>query len=269
MKNKILIRLTSLLVALSLFVACEDTAMEKAQDAYDASMVVPAVLSTAGPSLVLQTFSYDYSVGYYRAGSTWNWSAVDATVESVTSDTRGAKIRFNTLPASGKAQIKVTETTVGGTTSPEKIIEVQVNPFCPLPISGFVGSYTGTDGQADETYPAAVTATLEGDKIVLDGLNDGFMAGFWAEEIVVGGTCLVTINPDGTVVVPEQYFCDTDYSAGYKIKGSGTWDNCGAKPTLKINYDVWYPDGNYWIAVKYAANYFGGKAYLTANLTME
>ena len=269
MKNNILIRLITLLVAVSLFTACEETAMEKAQNAYDASMVVPAVLSTAGPSLVLQTFSYDYSVSYFRAGSTWSWSAVDATVESVTDDTRGAKIKFNTLPANGKAQIKVTETTAGGTTSPEKIIEVTVNPFCPLPVGDFVGNWTGTDGQADETYPATVTATLDGDKIVLDGLNVGFMAGFWGETIVEGGTCLVTINANGTVVVPEQYFCDTDYSPGYKIKGSGTWDNCGAKPTLKIDYDIWYPDSNYWIAARYGASYLGGKTYLTASLTME
>jgi len=91
MNKKILIRLTSLLVAVSLLAACEKTPMEKAQDAYDASQVVPVVLSTTGPSLVLQTFSYDYSVDYFRAGSTWSWSAVDATVSSVSQDTEPQK----------------------------------------------------------------------------------------------------------------------------------------------------------------------------------
>ena len=269
MNKKILIRLTSLLVAVSLLAACEKTPMEKAQDAYDASQVVPVVLSTTGPSLVLQTFSYDYSVDYFRAGSTWSWSAVDATVSSVSQDTRTAKVLFDKLPASGKAQIKVVETTAGGVKSPEKVIEVNVNPFCPLPVEDFAGTWQGTDGAADETYPSTVTAVLEGDKVVLTGLNEGFMDGFWGESIIAGGSCKVTVNPDGTLVIPEQYFCETDYIDVYKIKGSGTWDNCGAKPTMKIDYDIWFPEDGIWIAATYGPTYLDGKTVLTANLTKE
>lgn len=269
MKNNIIIKISSLVLALLLFSACEKTPMEKAREGYDASKVVPAVLSVSGPSIALQTFTYDFAVSYYRAGSTWNWSAVDATVKSVGTDTRTAKILFDKLPSSGKAQIKITETTSGGTTSPEKVVEVTVNPFCPLETSGFAGNWSGTDGQGDYTYPATITATLSGTQILLDGINVGFMNDFWAENIVTGGTCLMTVNPDGTLVIAEQYFCDTDYSAGYKIKGTGLWDNCGAKPKINITYDIWYPDGNYWIAVKYGPGNLGGKTYLSADLTLN
>lgn len=269
MKNKLTVMVTSLALIALLFSACEKTHMEKAQDAYDASMVVPKVLGTTGTALALQTFTYDYSLNYFRAGSTWNWSAVDAVVKTVSADTRTASVLFDKLPVSGKAQIKVTETTAGGTISPEMVIEVTVNPFCPLETSGFVGSWTGTDGgDGGETYPSAVTTTLDGTKILVDGLNTGFMDGFWEESIVLGGTCLMTVNPDGTLTIPEQFFCDTETSLGYKIKGTGTWDNCGATPTLIINYDIWFPDDDFWIAEHYGASYFEGKKILTANLSL-
>ncbi len=87
--------------------------------------------------------------------------------------------------------------------------------------------------------------------------------------LLAGGSCKVTVNPNGTLVIPEQYFCETDYIDGYKIKGSGTWDNCGAKPTMKIDYDIWFPEDGFWIAAKYGASYLGGKTVLTANLTQE
>jgi len=269
MKKNIIARVAFVLTAAMLFTSCGDTYMEENQNAYSASDVVPVVLSTSGPTVALQTFTYDFKVTYARAGSTWNWSSADATVQTVSADTRTASVLFGNIPAGGKAIIKVSETTAGGITSPEKSIEVTVNPFCPLAVSGFVGTWTGTDGQGDFTYPADVTTALSGTQILVDGLNVGFMGDFWAETIVSGGTCLMTVNPDGTLTIAEQYFCDTDYSDGYKIKGSGLWDNCGAKPVLTINYDVWYPDGNYWIAARYGANYFDGKTYLTASLTLN
>jgi len=269
MKKNIIARMAFVLAAVMLLSSCGKTDIEESQDAYSATDVAPVVLSTSGPAVALQTFTYDFKITYARAGSTWAWSSADATVSTVSADTRTASVLFDRLPASGKAIIKVIETTSGGIASPEKLIEVPVNPFCPLAVSGFVGTWTGTDGQAAFTYPSTVTTTLSGDKILVDGMNVAFMGDFWAETIISGGTCLMTINPDGTVVIPEQYFCDTDWSAGYKIKGTGLWDNCGAKPTLKIDYDIWYPDAGWWIAAHYAASQFGGIAYLTATLTMN
>lgn len=270
MKKNIIARMAFVLAAVMLLSSCGETDIEESQNAYSATDVTPIVLGTSGPTIALQTFAYDFKVTYARAGSTWDWSSADATVQTLSADTRTASILFDELPASGKAIIKVTETTAGGITSPEKSIEVTVNPFCPLPVSGFVGTWTGTDGQgADYTYPTTVTATMSGTQILVDGMNVDFMGDFWAETIISGGTCLMTVNPDGTVVIPEQFFCDTDYSAGYKIKGSGTWDNCGAKPALNVSYDIWYPDSNYWIAARYGANYLDGKTYLSLIVTLD
>jgi hypothetical protein len=257
MKNKILIRLISFMAIVSLLIACEKTAIEKAQDAYDASKVVPLILGVNGPSAVLETYSYDYSVTYHRAGSNWSWNAEGAVISSVTSDTRGVTLFFDAVPASGKARLTVSETTAGGVKSPEKVIEITVKPFCPLPFSGFEGTWTGIDELEDEfEYDITVTATLSEDsQILVDVIGSGLMEDedFWGEEIIEGGTFLVTINPDGTLDVPEQFFCDTDLYEGYKIRGSGTWDNCGASPTMTINYDIWFPDPDesFWIADHY------------------
>lgn len=267
MKNKILLLVSFVLVAIWSIPSCE-TDMKKAQDAYTAAKVIPIVIRASGPTLALATKIYTYKVTYDRAGSTWTWSAVGATVQSVSDDKKTATVMFPTVPTNDTALVKVTETTSGGVTSPEKIFKVRVNPFCALALSGFVGTWAGTDGQGpDYNEPTtSVTTTVSGTNLLVAGLNVAWMADFWAENIIAGGTCLMTINDDGTLIVPEQYFCDTDFSAGYKIKGTGTWDNCGAKPTIKLNYDIWYPDSNFWLAAHYKT-YFGGKDYLTANLT--
>ncbi|MDX9948045.1 MAG: hypothetical protein RBS38_11830 [Bacteroidales bacterium] len=252
MKNKILIRLTSLLVAISLFAACEPTAMEKAQDAYDASMVVPAVLSTAGPSLVLQTFTYDFGVSYFRAGSTWNWTATDATVQSVSPDTRTATIQFNTLPASGKAYVNVTETTVGGKTSDPKAIEVTVKPFCPVVRADLIGTWDIVEtGDKPRTTTVEVAEGAEDDQIVVKVGAEGIPGLLGQVFIDWGEAFQATVEPygditltlnlnDGTVSVPFTYWGQTVPGPwDYWYFGSGTWDGCGATPkiTLDLNLD--------------------------------
>jgi hypothetical protein len=267
MKNKILVWATLVLTVVWFFSACKSD-MDKTLKDYTAEQVVPVVISTSGPTLALQTFTYTFKITYDRAGSTWAWTAVGATVQTVSTDKKTATVLFTTVPVGDTALIKVTETTSGGVTSDEKVLKVRVNPFCPLATSGFVGTWHGTDGQGpDYIYTTtSITTTLSGSNILVNGLNVGWMGDFWGESIITGGTCLMTVNPDGTVTIPEQFFCDTDYSTGYKIHGSGTWDNCGAKPTLKINYDIWWLDKTRWLAVYYKS-YFGGKDYLTATLT--
>ncbi len=59
MKNKILTGL-ALILASWLFTSCE-TDMEKAQNAYDATQVVPIVLCVTAPTSALQTFTYPIS----------------------------------------------------------------------------------------------------------------------------------------------------------------------------------------------------------------
>lgn len=261
-----------MLVALLLFTTCE-TDMEKAQDKYSASNVTPVIIGTSGASLVLQTFTYPYSVTYFRAGSTWNWTATNATVNSVSADKRTAYVLFDQLPANDTALVNVAETTIGGITSTPKVLKVKVNQFCPLTnwISDLVGSWSGTDGQgADYTFDvtSSVTTVVSGTKLLVSGANVDFMANFWGENIVTGGTFLMTVNENGTLDIPQQYFCTTDWDSDYDIKGTGTWDNCGSSPTFKINYDIYYYDSGYWIAAKYKA-YLDNIPYLTLDIALD
>jgi hypothetical protein len=271
MKNNIILRMTFLTVAVLLFTTCTKTYMEKAQDGYSASKVVPVVLSASGPTSVLQTFSFDYKITYERAGSKWNWTATDATIVTVSADTKTATIAFNTKPASGKAQIKVTETTSGGTTSAEKVFDVTVNPFCPLPIAGFVGSWAGTDGFGTASHlrqSQVVTSAPSGSSIKVRGLNFDWISAKWGETITAGGTINMTINPNGTTVIPDQYCFTTDYDGSpyeYWITGTGVWGNCGSRPTLTITYVLYYKsDGS-----KLPADYYAGYSAFVATLTLN
>ncbi len=73
--------------------------IKDAQESYDYNKIAPKVLDgIQGPVLAIQTFTADYTINYYRGGSTWNWSVNDASVKSVSDDTRTATIMFNTYP---------------------------------------------------------------------------------------------------------------------------------------------------------------------------
>ncbi len=273
MKKNIITRMAFILAAALLFASCGKTAIEESQDAYRASDVIPYVLSTDGPSQVLQTFTYDFKITYDRAGSTWNWSSADETVSTVSADTKKASILFDKLPTSGKAIIKVTETTAGGVTSPEALIEVTVKPFCPLANGNadLVGSWTGIETGPGYDYPSSITTVVNGTKLDLTGIGQPMIADFWGEAVVAGGTCSVTINPDGTLDIPRQYIFTTVYKAvnyEYEILGSGTWDNCGASPALVIKYDIYYPGDAKGIAATYSPNYFA-TPYMTATIVLD
>jgi len=241
MKNKLLTGLAFILAATWLITSCESD-MEKAQNDYDASQVVPKVLSVTGPTIGLQTFTYQYKVTYFRAGSTWNWTAVGGTVQSVSADTKTATVLFTAIPANDTALIKVTETTAGGVTSPERIIKTRVNPYCALTngVADLVGTWSGDDGW----YESLITTVADGTTgLKVSHMNEGFITDWWGETISEGGTIDMTVNIDGTVVIPRQYLFTTLWGGDpydYEIDGSGTWDNCGSSPVMVIEYSVYY-----------------------------
>jgi hypothetical protein len=269
MKKNIALRVSFLIMTVLVSTTCTKTYIEKSQDGYSAANVVPVILGTSGPTTVLRSFSFNYGVTYDRAGSTWAWSATDATVQSVSSDTKTATILFSTLPASGKAYIKVTETSAGGVVSEQKSIEVTVNQFCPLAVSAFAGSWPGTDGFGTGPHLRAsqvVITNPTASAVKVTGLNFGWITDKWGETITAGGTINMTVNPNGTTVIPDQYCFTTDYDGApyeYWINGTGSWGNCGASPNLTINYVVYYKsDGS-----KLPADYYAGYTTFVATLT--
>lgn len=270
MKNKIIAGMAFLLTAALLIPSCGKSYIEENQDAYKPTNVVPIVISATGPVLVLQTKIYTFKVTYDRSGSTWNWTAVDATVQSVSDDTKTATVQFNTLPANDTAYIKVTETTAGGVTSAEKIMKVKVNPFCPLAngMADLFGAWTGEDAY----YTSIITMATDGVTTVkVTGMGEGFIEDWWAETIVSGGTFTMTVNDDGTVTIPRQYLFTTEYDGDnydYEILGSGTWANCGTNPTMVIKYDIYYAGEATGLAATYAS-YLDNIPYLTADIVLN
>jgi hypothetical protein len=246
MKNNIILRLACILVALSLFTTCEND-MEKAQDDYSAAKVVPIVISTNGPTQALQTKIYEFKITYFRSGSTWNWTATEATVDSVSADKRTAFILFDQKPANDTALIKVTETTSGGVTSAQKVFEVKVDPFCPMEITDFVGTWNVIEsGDEPDTSTVSIIQGAGTDNLVLQvnagrpGLLGAVFDG-WGEafqtSVVPKGNITMHVNLDnGLVTIPFAYWGQTlPGPYDYWIFGDGTWSGCGAKPTITIN----------------------------------
>jgi len=278
MKKNSIARLALFLAVMMLVASCGDTYMEENQNAYKATDLIPMVLSVSGPAQVLQTFSYDFEVTYSRSGSTWAWSSADATISSVSTDTKEAHVTFDQMPASGKAYIEITETTSAGVTSAVKSVEVTVNPFCPLTngIADLVGTWSGIDGTAsgDDPWDSMITSTVDGTTLVLSGIGIPFIENFWGEGVIDGGSCNVTINPDGTLVIPRQYVYTTDWKGtpyDYDIVGTGNWDNCGATPTLVIHYDIIYStdgDADGLVALYSEYGYFD-EPYLITEIALD
>lgn len=263
MKNNIILRMSLLTVAVLFLTTCTKTYMEKAQDSYSASKVVPIILKLTGPTSVLQSFSFEYSVaGGVRAGSIIEWTVSDCVIESKSEDTHTITVKFSTLPAAGtKAKIQAVETTVGGQVSAAKEVLVTVSQFCPLAVSGFVGAWGGTDGFGTGSHLRASQVVLSapsGTSMKVRGLNFGWMTDKWGETITAGGTINMTINPNGTIVIPDQYCFTTDYDGSpyeYWITGTGTWGNCGTKPEMKLNYIVYYKSDDSKLPVDYYTAY--------------
>jgi hypothetical protein len=270
MKNKIIAHLAFFMITVFLFVSCGKTYIEENQDKYSASDVVPVVLGVTGTTLALQTFSYTFEPSYIRAGSTWSWSATDATISSVSADTREATVLFNVLPASDTALISVSETTSGGVTSNALVVKIKVKQFCPLTngTADLEGSWSGEDAWYDSEITMA-----DGDatSIQVTGFNAGFIFDWWGEEIIEGGTVTMTVNNDGTVVIPKQYLFTTLYDGDpyrYEIDGAGIWDNCGDSPFMSIDYSVYYEGEDECYAAPYSPTYLPNP-YFTADITLD
>jgi hypothetical protein len=271
MKN-IFLKLASffLLILLS-FSSCMEDPIKDAQESYDYNAIVPKVLGgVQGPSVAVQTFTADFSVGYHRGGSTWTWTATNgAVVKSLSADTRTATIQFVNFPSNGISTVSVTETTQGGITSEAASKNVEVKRYCPLPngIADMAGSWVGEDAW----YDSEITAVVSGTELAVTGMSFGFITDWWGEEIIEGGTIKIKVNIDGTVTIPRQYIYTTVYDGDpydYEILGSGTWSNCGTSPSMLITYDIYYEGDAKGLAATYSPAYLD-TPYMTADITLD
>ena len=146
--------------------------------------------------------------------------------------------------------------------------------FCPLEngAADLVGTWKGTDAVTIYTDGASqVVTAMEGGKLMVTGMGIDWMNNFWGESVIAGGTVEIVVNGNGTVEIPEQYYITTVYDGAeqdpYTIRGSGKWTNCGAYPTMTIEYEM----NNYgtdWGAWTFANGYSSDPIFI-ATLTLD
>ncbi|MEE4214458.1 MAG: hypothetical protein V2I34_05290 [Bacteroidales bacterium] len=133
MKNKLFKYISFFAALVMIMSACEKSDIDKANEEYDFSKIIPVVQGVSGPSTVVQTFPREYSANYFRGGSTWAWSVSGATLVSTSDDGHDATVDF---PDVGDVVITVTETTLGGVTSEPYTYAVTVNAPVVEGVSG-------------------------------------------------------------------------------------------------------------------------------------
>jgi len=143
---------------------------------------------------------------------------------------------------------------------------ININEFCPLINNpgDFAGTWSGNDA-FDFGVPENVSMTVNGDSLIVTGLSSYMIQYWWGETITSGGSCSMKVTDNSEVFIPRQFIYTTLYngaSSSYDIKGSGTWKNCGATPTLHIVYDIYYAGETTGIGAAY-----NGAAFV-ADLTL-
>lgn len=142
--------------------------------------------------------------------------------------------------------------------------------FCPLAngSASLAGSWSGKDAGYTSNL---IKSTVNGSNLNVDGVSVGFINDFWGEDIVKGGSFVMTVKGNGTVDIPRQYIYTTVYKGAlsdYEIKGSGKWENCGNKPVLTFTYDIYYVGDAKGIAETYAS-YLNNIPFLTCVITLN
>lgn len=261
MKNKIFFAI-ALLMVVSLFDSCTTPPIEAAQEAYNYNAIVPKVLNgIQGGTVAFQTTEADFTIDYYRGGSTWNWSVEGATIKSISEDTRTATVEY---PTAGTAKIMVTETTQGGVTSEQETLDVTVNEFCPMTADDFVGTWAGTEsvnGGDPEDITMIISKVDDGTiridaqggtpgllQSVYSGWGETFQAGFGLE-----GNILVNLGlADGSLSLNSgEYWGQTlPGPYDYWYVGSGTWNGCSS--SISFDFEMHWDDADFGDGGDYA-----------------
>lgn len=215
--------------------------------------VVLPVVTMVGPADVVQTFTYTYSVNYERAGSTWSWSATNATIVDVSEDTREVEVLFTD---SGEAMLTVTETMSTGVSSLPLEFDITVGEFCPMTRDDFLGTWRGTEtGSSDGDLTVTFIAGAEDNEIVVEAIDGipAFLGGVftgWGETFQPGfgaeGDITIVVNENGSLSIGWDYWGQTlPGPYDYWYHGSGLWSGCGAAPTMEFTFNMdWNGDGS-------------------------
>lgn len=237
MKNKFVFAIILLLSTIALtFYGCE----EKVE--YDFDNIEPIIFSIAGPAVATAHGNTDFPTRFsvpYRGGSKFNWQ-VGAPGGTVVLDPEYpsiAYITFNQSPVNTTAVVTVTETTMGGRTSPPFSRTIQLNAFCPVNMADWAGTYTGT---RPGVHGASVTmAPAPGlNQMTVSGLA-WFVQNAWGENWLAGnGSAIMEFRCGNEVAILPQWIGNTDFPDRYGITGSGTFDPVTRQITL--TYQVFW-----------------------------
>ncbi|MBN1950385.1 MAG: hypothetical protein JW801_04225 [Bacteroidales bacterium] len=174
---------------------------------------------------------------------------------------------YNTVSASLYQNL----TALGVTGTGDAEANITVMTVCELAngANDLAGSWTtGYDGWY---WPSQITIdAVDETHVQVNGMAEYFIADFWGETVIDGGTFTMEVTPFGTVNIPRQYIYTTDYEGDpydYEIAGSGFWENCGSTPVLMISYDIYYPGDAAGLAATYAA--YLGYNYLYTEIALD
>ncbi len=222
------------------------------QTAIDANGDPENIVKTIGVALLGAPQASDITVTLSKNNSSTigdnMWSLSSNTITITAGSTSGSV----TLTALASAMIEdetvtlVLDMDAGGA---EASSAVQLNyslnriKFCPLDeMNDLVGSWKGTDSEGN---PSQVVTSLDGDKFMIDGLNVGWMEGYWGEVIITQTPLVMIMNPNGTLEIELQEYMTTTWNGdpqpAYSVAATGKWDNC--KKTLVIDYDLYQGGG--------------------------
>ena len=119
--------------------------------------------------------------------------------------------------------------------------------FCPLDdMNDLVGKWSGLDDWGNTEKME--TSVVDGE-FMLTELGTVWLGDIWGEPILAMNPVVVTMNPNGTLVIEEQAYCTTTYDGApydYAIVGSGSWDNC--TKTMIISYDMNNTTDGYYLS---------------------
>ena len=119
--------------------------------------------------------------------------------------------------------------------------------FCPLnDLNTMAGNWSGVDDWGNEEK---MTTSVDGENLMMIDLGKVWLNDVWGEPTSAMNPVVVTMNPNGTLVIEEQAYCSTTYEGlpyEYAIVGEGSWDNC--KHTMHIEYDMHNTTDGYYLS---------------------